>query len=455
MTSSSSNIFARLKALPEYDAIKQIAAALPETAPLYLVGGSLRDLIMHKAPKDFDLTTSLSAEELRPLLEAASIKVFPLNQAHQTIACLIGTFPEPFEITAFHGPNASPEGSHIVGKSILEDLSFRDFTINAMALAVSTGKLFDPYDGQGDLDQKTIKAVGEATQRFSEDPLRIMRMLRIAAELDFAIDSATFDAAQALANQLQNIAIERVRDELSKILVSQKPASAFEQLQQLGILRMLLPELEACVDFEQNRFHDYDVFKHTLLVVENTEPQLLLRLTALLHDIAKPLTLSVDEQGERHFYRHEAVGAEVARDILKRFHFPNALINDVEKLIAMHMRSHQSGASGIRRILRDADELYPAWRAFKDADARGCKSEQSQLLDELLEFDGRVAEIREKEADSFFRIAINGNDIIALGVKPGPKIGDILDALKEEVLEHPEHNIREYLLQEAKRLLES
>lgn len=424
-----------------------LAELLASGGPLYLVGGTVRDAMLKRPPKDLDFASGLTPTELVELLEAAGIRVIPTGLQHQTVTVLPVDGLPSVEITTFRSKGMRPESGLVAGSSIEEDLSYRDFSINALAVDVATRELFDCGSGIEDLKRKKLSAVGNAQERFSEDPLRILRLIRLAAQLEFSIEKETWTAARAALAELPTVSIERIRDEFNKTLLSAKAGWGIMQLQRLGVLKAILPEIDSFVDFEQNRYHKADLFIHTLEVLDGVSPDLILRLSALFHDVGKPPTLSVDEEGERHFYRHESVGARLTREILTRLRYSNEIIKQVATLVKTHMRPLTAGPGGLRRLLRDTEELYPQWRELKESDSLACKLEPEQLMAELKDFDIRMQLIQEgPEVSPLSSLAIKGNDLLELGMSPGPKIGEILRALHEKVLDDPSLNTKEILL---------
>lgn len=427
--------------------VVKLSSALGSDAQLHLVGGTVRDCLRGAGAQDLDFATSLVPAEVAARLERAGIRQIPTGLKHQTVTALPDPDMPAVELTTFRGPEMSPQGGVVVGASIDEDLRYRDFTVNAIAFDIATATLRDPLQGAADINSRLLRAVGDPQARFREDPLRTMRLVRFAVQLDFSIDEATFGAARALASSIQQVSVERIRDELVKTLLSPDPARGFRLFHQLGLLALVLPEVETFVGFEQNRFHKADLFEHTLEVVEKSAPDLTLRLAALLHDVAKPATLSVDDAGDRHFFRHEIVGADIAEEIMQRLRFSNAVVRDVSVLIRTHMRPLSAGAGGLRRLLRDTGELYPLWRALKWADASACKIDDQVLARELHEFDEAIAEVKKgPELSPLKSLALNGRDLLELGIPESPLIGRILRGLHEQVLDNPELNDRDTLL---------
>lgn len=437
--------------LKEDERIATLLEALGETLEFFFVGGCVRDAFLGRVSSDIDLASKLPPEALKELLESKNIRTIDTGLKHQTISALTVRGQSPLEITTFRSAGMSPEGGHRISSTIEEDLAYRDFTINAMAISARSGELIDPFGGQQDIENKTLRAIPPASDRFAEDPLRVLRLIRFSAVLGFTIEVDTFDAARPFVPLLKNTAVERTREELVKILISDRPKQGFLDMDRLGVLELILPEVKEFIGYEQNQFHKADLFDHTLEVVEGIDPDPILRLSALLHDVGKPRTLTVSENGDRHFYRHEYVGIDIAKGILERLKFSSKDIKDICLLVQTHMRPIEAGDSGLRRLLRDTGELFPKWRKLKKADASACKIDEELIAERLEEFDKRVVEIKEQaDTHPFSNLAINGRDLMALGIPEGRRIGVVLESLMERVLEDPGLNTREGLLRMVK-----
>jgi tRNA nucleotidyltransferase (CCA-adding enzyme) len=433
---------------------RTLGQVLAPHGKLFLVGGSVRDALMGKNSKDLDFAFSEAPDKIIPVLEKAGIRVIPTGLSHQTVTVKLDENLPHVEITSFRNAHMNPAGGVYLGSTIEEDLSCRDFTINALALPVTIENhlkgeslLLDPLGGFDDLKNKIIRTPGNPKDRFSEDPLRILRMARFASVFDFVIDPSTLSAAIALSMKITSVSPERIRDEFIKILVSDYPGKGLNLLKDLGFYKMFIPEIDACIDFEQNRFHKHDVFIHTIEVVEKSPKDPLVRLSAFFHDIGKPPSLSVDDQGERHFYLHEKIGAEMIPEIARRLRFSNELTAAIRKMVHTHMRPLDAGPGGLRRILRDTEPFYEEWRALKYADTAAVLGDTSALENDFRDFDERIVKIKEKESSSPYRkLAIDGADLIELGLQPGPRFKEILSFLHEKVLDQPECNTREQLI---------
>jgi len=448
MSAKTDSVLSRLQELAERPAISRLRSALGAEAELHLVGGTLRDAFLGSEIRDIDCATGLNPDEVRRRLERAGIHVVPTGLKHQTVTAVPLEGEAGIEITTFRAAGMNPAGGVFQGTSIAEDLRYRDFTINALAYSLKENRLVDVVEGLGDLEAKLIRAPGKAEERFAEDPLRVLRMVRFSVASGFRIVPETLRAAQQFVPQLPALSIERIRDEFAKILLGDEPARGLRLLVDLGILSLLFPELEPMVGFEQNHFHKADVFEHTLEVVEKTPPDPILRLAALLHDVGKPATLSIDpEDGFRHFFKHEIVGTDITRAFLLRLRFPYAIVDPVCALVETHMRPIEAGPGGLRRLIRDTGEQYSNWRLLKEADASSCKFDPVELARRLATFDAAIEEIRKGPQLSPLRsLALNGNDLLANGYEAGPLVGELLRELHERVLDEPALNTREQLL---------
>lgn len=414
----------------------------------YIVGGCVRDKLLGIEPHDYDITTSAKPDEIKRVFK--DYKTILVGEEFGTVGILLNEVL--YEVTTFridgaYLDNRKPE-SVTFSDNLIEDLKRRDFTINAMAID-SKGKLFDPFNGKDDLENKIIRAVGNPVERLREDALRMMRAIRFAGRFGFFIEAELFDAISLESGLLKNIAPERIFDEFSKMITSNRPSYYLLLMEEAGILDVIFPELKRTVGFVQfSPYHDKTLFDHLLCVMDNVKPDLSLRLAALFHDISKVDTLSIGEDGRGHFYGHEILGAEVVEKILKKYRLPNKTIEKVKILILDHMKVHsemtdkalrrQIKRVGIENVLDLYDLLIADCKATRiDRDASfiiNRKNRVKKLLDE-----------KEMKTEKF--LEINGNDIKALGFSEGKIIGKILKDLEEIVLDDPEKNKRAYLIE--------
>jgi len=300
----------------------------------YLVGGCVRDICLGKTPKDFDLTTNATTKEVIQLFD----HTIPTGLEHGTVTVMINKIP--IETTTFradgnYSDNRKPDSVQF-GVSIKEDVMRRDFTING--LLYDGEKIIDLVNGLDDLKSGIIRAIGRPLDRFYEDALRQMRCIRFSSQLGFEVEFKTFIDVKSCNTLIQKISQERIRDELVKILLSDRPSEGIKLLEESGLLQYILPELQECVGFDQhNKYHSKNVFDHILKVLESTPSVLNLRLAALFHDISKPETFTIDENSNCHFYSHHKVGADRTREIMKRLKFDNETIDNVCILVYEHM----------------------------------------------------------------------------------------------------------------------
>lgn len=413
----------------------------------YAVGGCVRDSILGRKPEDWDITTSATPMETKALFA----KTFDTGIEHGTITVLLEK--EGFEVTTYRIDGEYEDSRHPkevqFTRSLSEDLLRRDFTINAMAYNEQDG-LVDIFDGMEDLANGVIRCVGNAKERFSEDALRMMRSVRFSAQLGFEIEEETRDAVRLLAPTLRNISAERIQAELVKLLVSPHP-ERLREAYKLGITREVLPEFDAMMCTEQETpHHCYNVGEHTLHALESIDPDKVLRLTMLFHDMGKPEKKTVDDAGVAHFKGHAPVSEQIAREIMHRLKFDNDTLRKVAKLIYYHDYRMPAQARYVRRAMNKiGEDLFPYYlkvrRADTDAQSDYQKEEKYENLNEI---EALYAEILKKnQCVSLKDLAVTGKDLIEIGVHPGPAIGEILDELLKDVIEYPEHNEKMYLLQ--------
>jgi tRNA nucleotidyltransferase (CCA-adding enzyme) len=445
---SRASVEEALRTLASREPLRTLVEAL-SPAQLYLVGGTVRDAFLDRHETDLDVATNLDAETIRQRCVARGIRTIDTGIQHGTVLAVV--HEQHIEVTTFRHPSTR-EQQHSA-HDIQTDLSGRDFTINSIAFDLAAGTIIDPSDGAGDISRGLVRAVGDAAGRLSEDPLRILRMIRFGAAQGRQVDPTTFAAAQSLVQRLGAVSVERIKSELDEILMSPLPHLGVRALLDVGALPYTIPELLPAVGFEQNRFHIHDVFEHTLWVLERTPQDRLLRWAAVFHDIGKPHTLSVDGIGNRHFYQHEVVSEKQSRTRMHALRFSRDDTDKICSIVRHHMRPLDCGAAGVRRLIRDLGDDLPRWRAFKAADSPPTMPDQE--FKEIAEgFDILLAiENARRTLPSYGKLAVSGSDIIALGASPGPTIGRILKELEELVIEDPSRNEREVLLEEARRRL--
>jgi poly(A) polymerase len=419
---------------------------------LYAVGGCVRDLLLGRPTTDYDFTTDALPDTSKRLLAHLHPEaLYAVGEKFGTIGAIMEG--HRIEVTTFRGEAYTPQGKRhptvTFGVGLRDDLSRRDFTINAMAYRLSDGgpdasnvldALVDPFGGRADLGARQIRAVGDAALRFREDPLRLLRAVRFATTLGFTIAPETEQALRAAAPRLAEISRERIAEEMNKILLADKPSRGIRLLVDLGLMGLFIPEILPMIGMKQGSdYHFKDVYNHVLQVLDRAPATLALRWAALLHDIAKPNTFSIAE-GKVHFYGHETLGASMARAILTRLRFDHALVDEVADLVAKHMRinTYSGWTDGaVRRFMREAGPQLENLFALSRADVTSQRAERVQaILRGVDELEQRVAAIAAQEEVAKLHSPLDGNDLMALfGRPPGPWIKPIKDYLLDLVLD--------------------
>lgn len=411
----------------------------------YAVGGCVRDSVLGRIPADWDITTSALPEQVKELFH----RTIDTGIEHGTVTVMMDK--EGFEVTTYridgeYRDHRHPEQVNFTGE-LKEDLRRRDFTINAMAYNDRCG-MVDAFGGIEDLKHGVIRCVGVAGERFEEDALRILRAVRFAAQLGFEIEKETADAARALAGNLKDISAERIQTELVKLLVSPYP-EMLRTAYELGITRVVLPEFDVMMETPQHHpHHMYSVGEHTLKALEFTDPEKVLRLSVLFHDFGKPQTRTTVD-GVDHFHGHANVSAQETVRIMRRLKFDNATMDQVKRIVLYHDARPQPDERQIRRLLhRAGEDIFPGLFQVMGADILA--QSEYRKIEKLVNLE-RVHQVydeilKRKDCISLKNLQVTGKDLIAAGMEPGKKIGEILNQMLEDVLETPEHNEREYLL---------
>lgn len=419
----------------------------------YAVGGCIRDSILGRTPNDWDVTTSATPEQVKALFR----RTIDTGIQHGTVTVMLDK--EGFEVTTYRIDGEYEDSRHpkevIFTPNLVEDLKRRDFTINAMAYNDTAG-LVDVFEGMKDMEQGVIRCVGEARERFTEDALRMLRAIRFSAQLGYSIEEKTKEAICALAGNLSHISAERIREELTKLLVSPHP-EYLEVAYETGVTAVVLPEFDKCMQTPQkHKHHCMDVGRHTLCSLTHVEPVKELRLAMLLHDIGKPDTLSVDDEGITHFHGHPKVSAELACQILRRLRFDNDTISTVSRLVEYH--DCGTGVAPDTKLVRRAvhkmgEDIFPlftqVWYADVMAQSDYRRTEKLLALNAWKEMYGQIVE--QKQCTSLKTLAVKGSDLIAAGMQPGKELGEVLQELLDYVLDHPGENEKEILLARAFR----
>lgn len=433
----------RLK--PVLDQVRPLAERFEAAGHnLFLVGGIVRDLVLGRdvSQADLDLTTDARPDETTRVLESWADAVWPQGAAFGTIGARKGD--TTFEITthraeAYRSDSRKPTVEYTSDVEV--DLSRRDFTVNAMALRLPDVALIDPYEGVADLAAQRLRTPLSPEVSFTDDPLRMMRAARFVAGYGLQPDRELVDAVVRLRSRMEIISAERIRDELSKLLVVDDPSAGLWFLADTELADEFLPELRA-MRLEQDPIHRHkDVLAHTIAVVAKTRPRLIVRLAALLHDVGKPKTRAIGPKGVS-FHHHEVVGARMARDRMRALRFSNEVVDDVSRLVFLHLRFHGYGNdvwtdAAVRRYARDAGGLLDELNELTRCDCTTRNERKARMLAARMDaLEARIAELREQEALEAIRPDIDGNRVMELlDVSPGPIIGEALDMLLEARLD--------------------
>lgn len=436
----------------------------------YLVGGAVRDMFMNKEASDWDVATDATPEQVI----SAFKKVIPTGIAHGTVT--VHFMGEEIEVTTFRIEQGYSDGRHpdkvSYASDIEEDLSRRDFTMNAIAVSLKDGSIVDPFNGKADIKNKVIRSVGNPLERFNEDGLRPIRAIRFASQLGFEIETNTLQAIsnEKVLQKTSTISIERFRDELVKLLKSPKPSVGLKLLEDTNIMKLFLPELlegRNCIQNDVRGYHVFDVLDHNFYSCDGAPVHKVnVRLAALLHDIGKPASkvVRVTDEGEIYnFFSHEKYSETIARKLLTKLRFSNNEINNVCHLIENHMFHYEESWSdaAIRRfVVRVKPENIEDLIDLRLADMYGkynmpIQIKESNACDLLIQLQDRINKIQEENsAFTLKSLAVSGKDLMEIGIPSGKLIGKILDSLLETVLDDPKQNSKDVLLNIAKNLYE-
>jgi poly(A) polymerase len=429
--------------LPVPPLAKELGARFAEAGQeLFLVGGSVRDMVQGRPSPDLDFATSAPPAETTRLLRGWAERKYLVGVKFGTVGALKDG--ERLEITTFRNEVYAEENRKptvTFGDDILVDLSRRDFTINAMAVRLPDGEFVDPYGGLKALAASVLDTPLDPEMSFSDDPLRMIRAARFVAQLDVRPADRVVETMHALASRLQIVSAERIRDELDKLLVGEHAPAGLELLVETGLADRFMPELPA-LSLEQDPVHRHkDVLRHTYAVVDRCEPDLVLRLAALLHDVGKPATRKITPEGVT-FHHHEVEGARIARMRLTELRYPKSVIDDVCTLIELHLRFHGYGESAwsdaaVRRFVRDAGPLLDRLNQLTRADVTTRNEKRAEAFAKLQdELEERIAALAEQENLEAMRPPLDGRQVMeVLGLEPGPEIGEALAYLMELRLE--------------------
>ena len=437
--------------LPEN--VKRIIQVLQKSGhEAYAVGGCVRDTLLGRTPKDWDITTSAHPQEVKALFR----RTIDTGIQHGTVTVMLDHIG--YEVTTYRIDGEYEDARHpkevIFTGNLSEDLKRRDFTINAMAYNDSVG-LVDEFDGVSDLEKGIIRCVGNPHDRFSEDALRMLRALRFAAQLGFSVEEETKQAIATLAENLRKVSAERIQMELVKLITSDNPQE-MRLVYQLGLSKVFLPEFDRMMETGQNSpYHMYTVGEHAIHAMQEIRPDKVLRLAMLLHDVAKPVCRTTDENGQDHFKGHPIEGERMAREILHRLKFDNDTISKVCRMVRYHDERPEITLRNVRRAMSRIgteymEDLFAVKRADMLAQSMYQHREKMEYIDR---YEAAYHEVlRQNQCVQKKDLAVGGRDLIAIGMKPGKELGAVLDALFEKVLEEPELNTRENLLELANKL---
>ncbi|WP_372515817.1 CCA tRNA nucleotidyltransferase [Streptantibioticus silvisoli] len=422
---------------------------------LALVGGSVRDALLGRLGNDLDFTTDARPEQVLKLVRGWADAVWEVGIAFGTVGCRKADADGNsflIEVTtyrseAYDRTSRKPEVSY--GDTIEEDLVRRDFTVNAMAVALPGPRFIDPYGGLEDLSKQVLRTPGTPQASFSDDPLRMMRAARFAAQLDFDVAPEVVAAMTQMSDRIEIVSAERVRDEFNKLVLGDHPRKGLELLVSTGLAARVLPELPALRLERDEHFRHKDVYEHTLTVLEQAMdletagPDLVLRLAALLHDIGKPRTRKAEPEGRVSFHHHEVVGAKMTKARMTKLKYPNDMVKDVSRLVELHLRFHGYGSgewtdSAVRRYVRDAGPLLERLHKLTRSDCTTRNKRKATALARTYDsLEERIGQLQEQEELDAIRPDLDGNQIMeVLGVPAGPVIGNAYQHLLELRLEN-------------------
>lgn len=424
--------------------------------PSYVVGGCVRDALMGRIPNDWDICTAARPQQVKELCAREGLASFDTGIQHGTVT--VHADHEPFEVTTFRADGAYEDGRHPVSVSFLDavegDLARRDFTVNAMAYSPARG-LVDVFGGRDDLSRKTLRCVGDPAARFAEDGLRILRALRFASTLGLRLDPATAAALHEHRRLLEPVAMERISAEFMKLICGQGAVGIL--LEYRDVVGTFLPQVEPMFGFEQlSRYHVYDVWEHCVRSCGLIEPDPVLRLAALVHDVGKPSCFFTDDEGIGHFYGHPEAGEPLARQIARHLRLPNAVTSELCTLVLWHDRPLPLTSKAMRRRLAKLGEpLCRRLYQLVEADMRThSQLNMAENLDTLARSRALMEEVlQEMDVFSPRDLAVDGCDLMELGFAPGPRLGEVKGELFSLVVDGELPNSRPELLARAAQLL--
>jgi len=457
---SSFGVLERLPA-PQQALVSTLARATGDLGgELYLVGGGVRDVLLGEhGPTDLDFATSLRPDQIRIIGETLpGVSVYDVGEKFGTIGLVIANDnrppdkdaarPDIVELTTYRGESYEPGSRHptvVFGVSIEADLARRDFTVNAIAVNAISGEVIDPWYGRADLATGTLRAVGDAGERFAEDPLRLLRAARFAGQLGFAIEAETLAGMAAHALALKQVSGERIFHEMTRLLCSSWAGHGLDVLLDTGLLTTAMPELlplESAAYGHPGIHREKDLWDHTKRVVMQSPPRPTVRWAALLHDAAKPVTRTVDNRGEVHFHGHEHAGADMAGSLLRRLHADKKTIRDVCRMVELHLRPAGYDRvtwtdSAVRRLALEVGDLMPDLLDLVAADVTSARPHKQRAAAARVEgLREHIARLEEQQALAELQSPLDGNDLMALFDRPpGRWIADVKDHLREMVID--------------------
>jgi poly(A) polymerase len=430
----------RLQFLVDANGVPAQLSELFETAgyELYMVGGSVRDAFLARPIEDLDFTTNARPEDISRILGGWADSLYKVGEAFGTIAAIKDHVS--IEITTFRDEvyrNESRKPHVTYSEHVEDDLMRRDFTVNSIAVRLPSVEVVDPYGGLSDLGLQVLRTPMDPEVSFSDDPLRMLRLFRFQATLGFTPEEDTLRAVREMGDRLEIVSAERIRDELSKLLLAEAPGDALLAVVEAGLAAHFVPELPALA-MEQDPHHRHkDVLAHTFAVVDKASPDLVLRLAALFHDVGKPATREFSPGGVS-FHHHEVVGARMTRKRLRALKYPKAVVEDVSQLVYLHLRPHTLDMgwtdSAVRRYVRDAGELVDRLNELVRCDVTTANEKRERAIQRRIDdLEERIADLSQREELSRLRPPVNGNEIMELlGIGPGPRVGEIMTILLEK-----------------------
>jgi poly(A) polymerase len=427
------------------EALRKATEGTKYEGKLFLVGGIVRDRLLNVTvdQEDVDIVLEGDASELAYFLYECGIAEHRPVTYPRFGTAMVTVLGRQVELVSARRESYDRESRkpHTEPGTLLDDILRRDFTINTLLQNLHTNEILDLTGlAKGDLEQGIIRTPRDPRITFEDDPLRMLRAIRFAVKLNFTIESSTYEAIRESAYRLKIVSAERIRDEFVKILMSDNACRGLEMLRDTGLLDQFAPEISAMHGVTQNVYHIYDVWEHTLKTLESVPPNsgITIRLAALLHDVGKPKTKTIDENGSVHFYHHQSVGAEIARSVLGRLRFPNSVIDEVAFLISMHLRvgeyDEQWSDAAVRRLIRDAGDRLEDLIRLTEADKAASNPNMPSVDIDALR--SRIESVRKKLAGNRIKSPLTGREIMEiLNIEPGPEVGRAKAFLEEQIVE--------------------